>query len=79
MERDGAVLELVEGSIIVLVDCDKFLLESLKLVFIVRGLTDQLCQLLFKFVQIGRASVDILLSLKKEDLLLFVMRLDLLG
>ena len=78
MEGDDAVLELVERGVVVFVYSDEFLLESLKFVFIVRGLTDKLCKLLFELVQVSRASVDILLSLKQENLLFFVMSLDLL-
>ena len=45
VERHCAVLELVERCVIVLVDAEELLLESLQLVLVLRVLTDQLLQL----------------------------------
>lgn len=42
VERDGAVLELVERGIVVLIDSEELLLQSLKFVFILRIRADQL-------------------------------------
>lgn len=52
VQRDCAVLELVEGRVVVLVDGQELLLQPLQLVFILRVLTDQLLQLVLEFGQI---------------------------
>ena len=72
------MLELVEGGVVVLVDAEEFLLQSLQLVLILRVLADQLLQLLLELRQICRTTINILLSLKQEDFLLLVVRLHLL-
>ena len=74
----SAMLELVEGSIIILIDRDELLFKSFKLVFILLIFLHALVQLGFKLVQICCSSLDVFLSLKQENLLLLIMRFDLL-
>ena len=45
VQLDGAVLELVEGRVVVLVDANELLLEPLEFVLVLRRLVEQLLQL----------------------------------
>ena len=47
------MLELVEGCVVVLVDADELLLESLKLVLVLRVRVEELLELQFEFGQVG--------------------------
>lgn len=78
VQRDRAVLELVEGCVVVFVDAQKLLLKALQLILVRWVLADQLRQLVLQLREVGRAPVDVLLSLKQKDLLLFVVGFDLL-
>ena len=73
------MFELMKGSIVILVNGNEFLLESLKLVLILRVGLHCLRQFLFELVEVCRPSVDIFLGFKEENFLLFVMGFDLLG
>ena len=53
MKIHCAVLELMEGGVIVFVNPDEVLLQSLKLVFVLWILFDELCKLKFKLREIG--------------------------
>ena len=45
VERDCAVLELVEGGVVVFVYANEFLLKALEFVLVLRVLVDQLLKL----------------------------------
>ena len=79
MKRDCTVFELMEGSVIILVNRNEFLLQSLQLVLILRVGLHCLRQFLFELVEVCRSSIHVLLGFKEEDFLLFVVRLDLFG
>ena len=72
------MLELVEGSIIVLIDLDELLLESFQLIFILWVVLDTHVELRLQFVQVSASSFDVLQGFKKEDFLLLIVRFDLL-
>ena len=53
MQRDCAVLELVEWSVIILVDLDELLLKTFQLVLILRILTQKQLKFGLEFRQIS--------------------------
>ena len=53
MQIHCTVLELVEGSVIVLVNPDKILLEAFKFVLVLWILVNELLELEFKLCEIG--------------------------
>ena len=49
MQRDSAVLELVERCVVVFIDADELLLKSFQFVFVLRILIEKLLQFHLEF------------------------------
>ena len=76
MQRDGAVFELVEGRIVILVDTDELLLKSLQLVLVLVFVLHHAIEFRLQLAQVSCATFNILLGFEKIDLLFLVVRLD---